>query len=893
LALTPKEQRELNDLLEEAGNLTEEQAERVKELNQLRKKSLKLSAEKLATLKEEAVTAQSILDIENERAGVDTSAYAQRERSRLLAEGLLSIDVMSLENLREKVLSAQSLTKEEEELLKAAGGNLQKLDDTLAAKKLLEASQKKLNKKLGEATGLEKKFNELAADAVTFIHSKQKAQIVFNKLNAAGDALLTKAWKSMIEVALEGDKVLADFRQNMQLGDQYEQNIIGATQSMQSFGVSSTKAAAAQKALITTTTDFTMMNKEQQTSLVTSAAVMGQLGVANADFAQGIQNSTKFMNQGVTQAIQTQGELAATARALGRDQGEFAAQYAKMGPAMAKFGDQGVKAFKDLAHISKITGMEMDKVLGITNKFDTFEGAAEQAGKLNAALGGNMVNAMDLMMTTDPAERFGMIRDSILDAGLSFDDMSYYQQIYYKDALGLADVGDLAMMLSGDMDDLGGATNESSESLIEQKNRAREAAAMQEQFQNVLKEVGTTMLPYVQGLSKMTLWLSKMGPALHILIGLFIAYKVAMALNTAVTLYDNVASMWNTGQKLANTLATGANTVSVRLKTAAETADTRAIGLNAIANKADTIATGANTTANTASGKAKAKMIPTLLAFGAAILMIGAAVYLATTGISNMADAFAKLDPTQLDALSNSLIGLGISLGILMGIIILVGILATGPQLLGILAVAAAFMLMAIGVGIAAAGVGLMAAGFTEMFKVIEVDKLLALTLFFALLLYGAPFMSLAAIALGLLTTALGIFSVALYFMNFKPLIELTSFMSTVNDFEVNKIIMIASAFRDLSDAIEDIPKTKMVLLTAMTATAGMAALSIGSVAAIPAMAAGAAAGTVGALGLGDKKKSGDTTIKQPIVIKFGDTNEVMKEFVINVVGEEVKVVNS
>ena len=40
-----------------------------------------------------------------------------------------------------------------------------------------------------------------------------------------------------------------------------------------------------------------------------------------------------------------------------------------------------------------------------TNKFDTFEGAADQAGKLNAALGGNFVNAMDLMMATNPAER--------------------------------------------------------------------------------------------------------------------------------------------------------------------------------------------------------------------------------------------------------------------------------------------------------------------------------------------------------------------------------------------------------------------------------------------------------------------------------------------------------
>ena len=117
-----------------------------------------------------------------------------------------------------------------------------------------------------------------------------------------------------------------------------------------------------------------------------------------------------------------------TAKALGVAPAQLSAQFAEMGPQLAKFGTQGGKAFKELARISKLTGMEMSKVLAITNKFDTFEGAAEQAGQLNAALGGNFVNAMDLMMATDPAERFGMIRDAILDTGLTFDDMSYYQK---------------------------------------------------------------------------------------------------------------------------------------------------------------------------------------------------------------------------------------------------------------------------------------------------------------------------------------------------------------------------------------------------------------------------------------------------------------------------------
>ena len=96
---------------------------------------------------------------------------------------------------------------------------------------------------------------------------------------------------------------------------------------------------------------------------------------------------------------------------------------------------------------AKATGLEIGKLPQMTEKFDTFEGAATQAGKLNAALGGNFVNAMDLLTETDPAARFDMIRDAITDAGLSFDDMSYYQRKYYAEAAGLDNVNDLAMML--------------------------------------------------------------------------------------------------------------------------------------------------------------------------------------------------------------------------------------------------------------------------------------------------------------------------------------------------------------------------------------------------------------------------------------------------------------
>jgi hypothetical protein len=205
---------------------------------------------------------------------------------------------------------------------------------------------------------------------------------------------------------------------------------------------------------------------------------------------------------------------------------------------LAKFGSAGVATFKNLARVAKITGLEVERLLSITNKFDTFAGAAEQAGKLNAALGGNFVNAMDLMMATDPVERFNMIRDSILDTGLSFDDMSYYQKNFYKDALGLSDVGELALMLSGNTDMLTGSLNASGEELVEQKKRAADALSVQEKFQAIIADNAEGLTAFAEALNNTVGLLMLAAPAFKFLFPIMIAYRgFTLAMGVAQTFF--------------------------------------------------------------------------------------------------------------------------------------------------------------------------------------------------------------------------------------------------------------------------------------------------------------------------------------------------------------------
>ena len=291
-----------------------------------------------------------------------------------------------------------------------------------------------------------------------------------------------------------------DMRRNSGMSKELAQNIGTTTDQLRIFGVDAQEAAAATKALYEETTVFSQMSSEMQSNLVKEAALMAEVGVSNADYAKGIEVSMKAMGMSSDQAVDNLRQLRATAIDLGVPISTLTRDFGNNANMLAKLGDNGVQAFGELARISKVTGLEMNKLLAVTDKFDTFEGAAEAAGSLNAALGGNFVDSMSLMMETDPAERFKMIRDAVDDAGVAFEDMGYFQKKMMADAAGFSDVGEFAKAMSGDISALAGEmgkTDASVEAAQKEAFTVRTPQEIAEQMANALKpafgEVANTL----------------------------------------------------------------------------------------------------------------------------------------------------------------------------------------------------------------------------------------------------------------------------------------------------------------------------------------------------------------------------------------------------------------
>ena len=424
-----------------------------------------------------------------------------------------------------------------------------------------------------------------------------------------------------------------------------------------------------------TFTDFTMTSESTRAQLGDTVAIMSQLGVSADVSSKAMQSLTISFGDTAETASRSLLELRAAAVDLGVAPAMLIEQFGSMGNRLAKMGSQGVDAFKDLARISKITGMELGKLIALTEKFDTFEGAAERAGMLNAALGGNFVNAMDLMMETDPAARFEMIRDAIKDTGLTFDDMSYYQRKFYTEAAGLEEVSDLAALMRGDMDALSGGLNQTSADYATAAEEARNMATFQERIQALFMRLIPVLTPVIDAIDELIQYFEgtiKSTDDLHPKIVSFIG--IMESLGSKIMFVGKhwkwFLALW-AGFKLLPLLG----------------------GLAKLTPKLGFI------------GPAAAPAVKPMLALGAAALMVGAGVGLAALGLAQLVKSFKGMEWDEFQMMA---LGITILSGALW---LLVGALAGMANPLS-------------WVGVAAIGaVGLAAGGISKLIGVFKKDK--------------------------------------------------------------------------------------------------------------------------------------------------------------------------
>jgi len=452
---------------------------------------------------------------------------------------------------------------------------------------------------------------------------------------------------AMKQMFFELDKTSSEFMTATGMSREFTMSLEGSARQLQRDATTTLpEYYAATQQMITGVTDFTMASREQQDAMASTATMLERVGVSLQDFGTGAQNSMKMFGMSMNEATSFASELTETAQALGVTPQQMASDYAKVGGSLAKLGKQGPKAFKELARVSKLTGMEIDKLISLTSKFDTFEDAASMTGQLNAALGGNFVNAMDMMMTTDPVARFDMLRDAISSTGLTFDDMSYYQRQFFANAMGLESVGDLALMMSGNMDLMSGATQQSAADYEEMAREAAATADLQRTFNSVLAEMAPMMGEILIKVKDFILGLKENKEVLESVRKTF--ELMGWVIKAVIDNIDWLKYVF-LGLVVAGPILNVLSLATMALAARTQTATLASIQFNVkkmAENKTlqkNTLQQNKNSGAMQKSGKAGGAGAAGLMKFAVAVVALGAGIGIAAAGIGLMALGFKEL----------------------------------------------------------------------------------------------------------------------------------------------------------------------------------------------------------------------------------------------------------
>jgi phage-related minor tail protein len=192
--------------------------------------------------------------------------------------------------------------------------------------------------------------------------------------------------------------------------------------------------------------DFTEIGSAARSELVETTARMARLGVDVSQTTGIIDKFSKGMSKSTGAATKITKEMFKFSRAIGVGPNKMLGQLNKNFDLVAKFGEKkGVEVFKKLAMTAKATGVEFDKLLGITKAFDTFESAAESAGKLNFLLGGPLLNSTELLAASED-ERIEMVQKALQQSGKSFDQLGRFAKEAIASTLQV-DVSELGKLM--------------------------------------------------------------------------------------------------------------------------------------------------------------------------------------------------------------------------------------------------------------------------------------------------------------------------------------------------------------------------------------------------------------------------------------------------------------
>jgi len=158
---------------------------------------------------------------------------------------------------------------------------------------------------------------------------------------------------------------------------------------------------------------FIGLTKDGRDELVQTALAMDKLGFDTNDVSKVMDNATRSMGMNASEAMKTTANLANLRKEFNVSASEISKNFIFAQENLLYSTDRVNTIFTQLQRTSRITGVDFNKLATtFGDTMDSFEGSAQKAGGLNALLGGNIFNSLELL-EMDEAERMNTMIEGI------------------------------------------------------------------------------------------------------------------------------------------------------------------------------------------------------------------------------------------------------------------------------------------------------------------------------------------------------------------------------------------------------------------------------------------------------------------------------------------------
>ncbi len=241
---------------------------------------------------------------------------------------------------------------------------------------------------------------------------------------------------ALIELRVKLDDLRVDVGRTTGLFTKLGADLEIVTEQNRKFGATIERTAKVMQELDTGLSTLGVTTVRSRRETIRLATALENLGVAASDtgaglevFARGTALSEEAARKSVERLIQLGRQISYKGGPA-----QMMKDIAEIGPMIAKFGTGSEQVMADLAVQARKTGLQMRQIFDVSDQFDTFEGALEAAGKLNAQFGLGLSSVALNQM--DDAERREVIVQRFHSLYGSFDNLDKRQKQFMAEALG-------------------------------------------------------------------------------------------------------------------------------------------------------------------------------------------------------------------------------------------------------------------------------------------------------------------------------------------------------------------------------------------------------------------------------------------------------------------------